>query len=455
MKKNFKKIKRNKGAAMLISVVFFLFISLAIISGLVSLSVREFRNANVNLNSKKSYFLAESGSEDAMYRILKNMAISGSEILTLDNNSATTTITSPSGSSKEIISLGDVSSYQRRTNIVLSTSTGVSFNYGVQIGQGGLEMTNSSKIIGNAYSSGNIIGTDSAGIQGAAIASGPTGIIEDMDIDGDAWSHTIRGNSTVGGNATHSMLQDTIVTGNVVADSISNCAIGGTAKYDTRTSCTVAGATTTPNPNFFIPADILPLPISEEQIDIWETEAVSGGTLSSQTFSSGTRNLGPIKINGNLTLSNSAEIVVTGTIWVTGEIKLSNSAVMRLSPSFGGNSGIVVAGIDESASAGYIEISNYAQVLGSGTSGSYIMLLSQREVGSDAIEISNNSATAILYAGEGQIEINNSAALKEVTAYLLKITGNATVTYESGLANSNFSSGPSGAWKVQTWKEIE
>jgi len=58
---NFKKIKRNGGAAMLISVVFFLFISLAIISGLVSPTVRELKNATVNLNSKKSYFLAESG----------------------------------------------------------------------------------------------------------------------------------------------------------------------------------------------------------------------------------------------------------------------------------------------------------------------------------------------------------------------------------------------------------
>ena len=65
-----RKINNQSGAAMLISVVFFLFLSLGIISGLVAPSVREFRNANVNLNSKKAYFLAESGSEDAMYRIL-------------------------------------------------------------------------------------------------------------------------------------------------------------------------------------------------------------------------------------------------------------------------------------------------------------------------------------------------------------------------------------------------
>ncbi|KKS10598.1 MAG: hypothetical protein UU66_C0043G0013, partial [Parcubacteria group bacterium GW2011_GWB1_41_5] len=66
---------------MLISVIFFLFISLAIISGLVGPTLREFRNADINLKSKQSYFLAESGVEDAFYRIKNNMAIGSSESL--------------------------------------------------------------------------------------------------------------------------------------------------------------------------------------------------------------------------------------------------------------------------------------------------------------------------------------------------------------------------------------
>ena len=456
MKKQKKrKINNQKGAAMLISVIFFLFISLAIISGLVSPTIREFKNASVNLNSKKSYFLAESGTEDAIYRVLKNMAIGGSETIALGSNLVTTTITSFSSSAKQITSLGDVGSLQRKTNIALSTGVGVSFSYGVQIGQGGLEMSNSSKVIGNAYSNGNIIGTNSARIQGTAIAAGSSGIIEGMDIDGDAWSHTITGTSTVLGKATHSVLQNTTVTGNVVADSISNCAIGGTAKYDTSSSCSVTGTITTPNPDVFVPADILPLPISEAQIDIWESEAVSGGSLGSQTFSNGTRSMGPKKIDGNLIISGDAELVITGTLWVTGEIRLSNTSKIKLDTSYGSSSGVVMAGIDESSTVGYIEISNSAQALGSGSAGSYIMLLSQREMGSNAIRTSNSSAVAILYAGEGEIEIGNSAALKEVTANKIKITNSATVTYESGLANNNFVSGPSGSWAIQSWGETQ
>ncbi len=453
---NFKKVKKNSGAAMLVSVVFFLFISLAIISGLVSPTVREFKNSNDLIKSHQSQSLSESGVEDAYFRLKNARLIGNSETITLNGNTATTIITDSGYNEKTISALGDVDSRQRTIKMILTTGKGVSFNYGIQVGQGGLDMSNLSKVIGNAYSSGNIIGTNLARIQGSAIVSGPTGIIEGMDIDGNAWSHTIKGTSTVGGNATHSTLQDTIVTGNVVADSISNCTIGGTAKYDTRLSCTVTGVTTTPNPDVFVPAAILPLPISEAQIRLWEQEAEAGGIIGEQIFSSGTRSLGPIKINGNLDLSGTAELVVTGTIWVTGNIQLSNSAVLKLAPGYGSSSGVVMAGLDESPINGVIGIHNSAQILGSGTTGSYLMLLSQKEgTAADAIEITNTSSAAILYAGEGTIEIHNSAALKEVTAYKLEITNSATVTYESGLANTNFSSGPSGGWNIKSWKEVE
>jgi hypothetical protein len=170
MKKDFKKIKRNGGAAMLISVVFFLFISLAIISGLVVPTVREFQNSNVSLSSKKSYFLAESGGEDAVYRISNNMIIGASEVITLDSHSATTTITDILGQ-KEVISVGDVSGYQRKTDIKLETVAGVAFNYGIQVGAGGMTMNGGSSIVGSIYSNGSIIATNGVSITGTAIAA--------------------------------------------------------------------------------------------------------------------------------------------------------------------------------------------------------------------------------------------------------------------------------------------
>lgn len=440
---------------MMVATILFLVVSITIIFGLVGPILKQQRIASQLVLSRQSYFLAEASVEDVVYRLRTGKPVSSTEILSL-SGSTVTTVTTDTAEGKQIVATGEVRETIRKVEANLILGTGIAFHYGVQIGQGGLEMSNSSKVIGNAYSNGNITGTNSARIQGAAIASGPTGIIDGMDIDGDAWSHTIRGISTVGGKATHAVLQNTTVTGNVVADSISNCAIGGTAKYDTRSSCTVIGAVTTPNPDVFVPADILSLPISEAQIDVWELEAADGGSLGSQNWSSGIRSLGPKKIVGDLIMSGTAELVVTGILWVTGEIKLSNTSKIRLDAGYGSSSGVVMAGIDESTTAGYIEIANSAQALGSGSLGSYIMLLSQKEgTGSDAIKTSNSSAAAILYAGEGQIEISNSAALKEITAYKLEINNSATVTYESGLANNNFLSGPGGGYEISSWKEIE
>ena len=448
-------LRRDSGQAMMISTILFLVVSVTIIFGLAGPILKQQRITSQSALSRQSYFLAEAGLEDVLYRLKTGQTVDANEVITL-NGSTVTTVTTDTAEGKRVVASAVVNESVRKIKVDLIQGTGIAFHYGVQVGQGGLEMSNIAKIIGNVYSSGNIVGTNSARIQGTAIVSGPTGIIDGMDIDGDTWSHTIKGNATVGGNANHAVLQNTTVTGNVVADSISNCTIGSTATYDTRASCTVAGATVTPNPTVFTTATTLPLPISEEQIDIWESEAVGGGTLGSQSWSSGIRSLGPKNIVGDLIMSNDAELVVTGILWVTGEIKLSNTSKIRLDASYGSSSGVVMAGIDESTTAGYIEIANSAQVLGSGSVGSYIMLLSQKEgVGSDAIKTSNSSAAAILYAGEGQIEISNNAALKEVTAYKLEINNSATVTYESGLANNNFSSGPSGGYEILEWKEIE
>ena len=405
------------------------------------------------LASAQALALAEAGIDAAIYALNHDGSYSGESNTALGDGVFSVSIANISGNAKRITVTAAVpnSVDPVATKIVQVTasidSSVAAFHYGVQTGQGGLEMSNSSRIIGNVYANGNIIGTNSARIQGDAIVAGSIGIIEGMDIDGDSWSHTIRGSSTVGGDAMHAVLQNTTVTGNATADSISSCTIGGTGTYDTRSSCSVAGIVTTPNPAAFVPAVATSLPISEEQIDLWEEEASAGGTLGSQSFSSGSRTLGPKKIVGNLVVSGG-ELVLTGTVWVTGEIKLSGTAIVRLDPSYGSSSGVLMAGIDESASAGYIEISNSAQALGSGSAGSYLLLLSQREMGSNAVKTSNTSTAAILYAGEGQIEIGNSAALKEVTANKLILSNTATVTYESGLQNASFASGPGGSWTV-------
>ena len=132
--KNLHKIKRNGGQALIISVIFFLFISLAIITGLVSPTVRHFKIANDLILSKQSFALSESGIEDVFFRLKNALDVDDTETITLNGNSATTIITDSGYNQKTITSLGDAVSRQRKTQTVLNTGEGIYFGYGVQVG---------------------------------------------------------------------------------------------------------------------------------------------------------------------------------------------------------------------------------------------------------------------------------------------------------------------------------
>jgi hypothetical protein len=43
----------------------------------------------------------------------------------------------------------------------------------------------------------------------------------------------------------------------------------------------------------------------------------------------------------------------------------------------------------------------------------------------------------------------NAATARQITA-----TGGTTIDYQSGLADMNFSSGPSGGWDISSWGEV-
>ena len=81
--------------------------------------------------------MAESGLEDLSYRVIKGKNYNATEVLSLDGYFATTTVADVSGA-KEITATGTASKMIRRSKIKLKNNNGVSFHYGVQVGEGGL-----------------------------------------------------------------------------------------------------------------------------------------------------------------------------------------------------------------------------------------------------------------------------------------------------------------------------
>jgi hypothetical protein len=188
-------------------------------------------------------------------------------------------------------------------------------------------------------------------------------------------------------------------------------------------------------------------PVSDSNIAEWKNDALSGGIYNGNyTVPSGGAILGPKKIVGNLTVG-SGGLTVTGTLWVTGNVVMNGGGLTKLAASYGSNDAVIVAD-------GTITVSNGGRATGSGTAGSYLMLLSLSS-STTAMNISGDAGAVITYAPYGTINVDGGSAIKEATGYKLNITGNSSISYESGLTNNNFSSGPSGSWSIDSWKESQ
>jgi len=176
--------------------------------------------------------------------------------------------------------------------------------------------------------------------------------------------------------------------------------------------------------------------------------AEAGGTITGPYSWSGSRTLGPTKINGDLTVTNGASLILAGPVWVNGNVSLSNNASMTVSPSIGAGGAVLIAdATNATTTRGRVFISNNVVIEGNGNQNSFPMIISTNS-GWEAISLSNNAAGVILYAPYGGIEISNGTTANQVTARRLELKNNATISYQSGLQNANFSSGPGGSWAV-------
>ncbi len=229
--------------------------------------------------------------------------------------------------------------------------------------------------------------------------------------------------------------------GNAYANTIKNSTIAGTNYCKTGTGNNKACNTSKDDPSQ------IAMPISEQNIQDWKNAASAGGSINGNYTLTSNTTIGPKKITGNLTVDNGHTLTLSGAIWVQGNLDVNNNGSLKLASSFGSSSGVII--VD-----GTITISNNAFFSGSGTAGSYILALSTSS-SSQAITLSNNAGAVALYAANGTIDVANNGTAKALNGYYIHLGNNAAITYDSGLANQNFVSGPSGSWNITKWKEVE
>lgn len=572
---------KQRGQVVMITTVMFLVISLAVLAGVVMPTSNQIRSVSEQSRAKQGYLAADSVNEEAFYRLNHGYAVNSVSLPFSNNVSASAQVTDVNSTTKQITTTGTDGETTRSAKSVFSEGEGYSFNYGLQLGNGGITMSNSATINGNVYANGNISGANSAQITGSATAAAVSNTVPEitngtstptsgidigrtgtaltevaqsfvmststpvlrlsvnlkkagsptnltmriMTNSSGSPSNTQKGPdiiipaSSVGSsfgwidvypssqisltsgstywlklvsagtsasnyysiatttNAYSSGLIKTkagsgswtafspssqdeyfeIYTGN--ASSISGMTIGGSANAFSVTGSSVTGnlycQTGSSNNKSCNTSQALPstlaFGVTSSNIDDWITDASSGQTLNSSLNLSNheaTTTSGALKINGSLNLSNDAVMTLGGPLYVTGSINLANNAIIRLASSFGSGDSFVVFGDGVGSDA--VNTSGSGQFKGSGTSGSYIVVASK----AGDFNIANSGGSVVIITLSGTANFSNSATAKSVTAYRMTMANTSSLNYESGLADINFTTGPSGSWSVDSWSEV-
>lgn len=437
---NFVQRKKDRGAAVMLFIIFFMFAATAL-SFIFSRSVfSAVYQQNLLDRSKQAYYSAEALVEDVSYREVNALGPDAVETNTLFGVPvvSTTTIDTVDGL-WNIAAEGVYNRVYRKVQGVLAEGSGASFNFGLQSGTGGIQMQNSSEVVGNVFSNGPIVGGGSSLVRGDAISAGSAGLAQGIHATGTVRAHFI--------------------------DAIE---VDGDAYYDTEIGASVIfGTRYFPEPDQATAS----MPISDEVIELWESNIQNnGGTIIASTdpeCAGGTyvidfdTTIGNLKVECNLEFDKNTTVVdLTGPVWAVGDVTFKGATV-RADASVGSRSVPIIAHNPTStATSSKVSVVNSSNFYGSGVPKSYILVVAMNDDGENggsevAFDIGNSAQGDLLvYAPHGIVSMTNNIDLKEVTGWRIDMGNNTTVIYESGLVNQLFTSGPGGGFTISDWGEI-
>lgn len=169
---------------------------LAIAVALVAQSTSGSRAAATNAKRRVAYEISRAGIEKAIFCLNQSSgancggsfgaSYTGESDVSVGTGVFTTTVTTVDAATRDIISTAaipndttPVATVTLNARAVISTDD-VSFNYGAQVGDGGLIMEENSSVAGGIYSNGDIVGANGAEITGDAYVAGGTAAAPDQ-----------------------------------------------------------------------------------------------------------------------------------------------------------------------------------------------------------------------------------------------------------------------------------
>lgn len=456
MNKRILKINiQNKGAALLLFVVFFLAASSVLVYGLSRGVYSDILQYRALVSSKAAFFASDGGVEDIIYRFRNGKSYSASETFSLNQETVDVSVTNLVDHYEFDVSATS-GVYVRKTFLSLLIGEGTSFGFGLQSGNGGITLENSSEVIGNVFSNGPIIGSGNL-IRGDVTSAGSSGLIQGIIATGTARAHTIQ-NSTIENTSNPSAIKneayyDTTITATLVnshtcPDGGVDCFPGSTDKPPAAMPITIADIEERED----LAAAVAEIPVS----------SCSGGVPTGIYVVDSDETLGPVKIPCNLHVEKNATILtISGDIWVVGNITTQNGPSFAIDASMTGEDFYVIADDRSNRNtSGTISIQGSTGFVGAGEN-SYVGIVSANNGNGgtvNSIDIDNNTPDdkreVVYMAPEGILSGRNSLELRAAVADKIVLQQSATVTFDDGLKDPNFT-GTGGGYEIITWEEAQ
>ncbi len=173
MKKQKGLPRRQAGQAAILIVFVIGMISVLIGISLIKTGFNESimgRNTSKSLNA---FYAANSGVEEAFYRLNHGSTNPGSFAIAVGAGSSAQVEISGTGDQRTIEAIGKYKNLVRKIKTeVVKTTIDSPFQYAIQAGNGGLEFTKKADIVGDIYSNGDIAATKSVNVGGSVFAYG-------------------------------------------------------------------------------------------------------------------------------------------------------------------------------------------------------------------------------------------------------------------------------------------
>lgn len=439
-----------KGQASLVMILLIGFVAITSAIASSSLSVSNVLIEETIHTSDQAWYAAWAGIDEMLYRLRSRQSfVPGYQVdLDLGNGATASATIEGDNIQKTVKSSGFVAGIIKNIEVkVASSSSETSFLYAILAGVGGIDMEGQTVIKGSNNASGNIY--SNGAVRGKSTSSGNSG----SRVLGSIWAVDYIGgldSPTTGG---------VYVQENAWANALSACRVTG----DTRAS---APPSNCPYSGSFTLSSAPPaIPLAGVDAEYWKNLAQDGGTWSGNCIidgssldcTSGTKLLGNIKIDGDVTVPSATNLTITGPVWITGDFIIGSNNIFYTAEAVEKNSVVVVVSSPtEPAVFGQIATSSNVSFLRN-SQGAGLIFISENtsdQCGSSpAIETSSNTATVVFVAMSGCVHIKSNSILSGILAKRIYVENNATIEFDPSMARAIVEP-DSGGWAVLSVKEF-